>query len=245
MIRIGTAGWAVPARVRDRFPEAGTGLERYASRFAGVEINSTFYRSHKPQTFERWAAAVPDSFRFAIKMPKAITHERRLVDVDPLVECFLEELSAIGDKLGPLLIQLPPSLAFDAAVARDFLEALRGRTKGSIACEPRHPSWFDRQADLLLSDFGIARVAADPARVPEAGLPGGAQDLIYYRLHGSPRMYYSEYGEVFAQDLATRVMAEGAAETWCIFDNTTSGAAASDALLLQQRLARDGLGRTG
>jgi uncharacterized protein YecE (DUF72 family) len=236
VIRVGTAGWAIPARVRDRFPETGTGLERYATRFGAVEINSTFYKSHKPQTYARWAAAVPDGFRFSLKLPKAITHDRRLVDVGPLVDRFLDEVVAIGAKLGALLIQLPPSLVFDVSVTRDFLTFLRRRAGGRIVCEPRHASWFDREADRLLSEFDVARVAADPARVPQASLPGGATDLVYYRLHGSPRMYYSEYGQAVVQDLASRLMAQGASETWCMFDNTTSGAAMSDALLLQEQL---------
>ena len=244
MIRIGTAGWAIPARVRDRFPEAGTGLQRYAARFVAAEINSTFYRSHRPQTFAKWAASVPDGFRFAVKLPKTITHERRLVGVDELALRFLDEASGLGAKTGPLLIQLPPSLAFDAPAMRGLLVLLRGRAGGPIVCEPRHPSWFDGDADRVLKDFDVARVAADPARVPEAARPGGSGSLAYYRLHGSPRMYFSEYGEDYVQDLARRLASEEAAETWCIFDNTASGAAAADALLLQDQL-RDLCGDQG
>jgi uncharacterized protein YecE (DUF72 family) len=236
MIRIGTAGWAIPARVRERFPEAGTGLERYAARFPAVEINSTFYRSHRPQTYDRWAATAPDTFRFAVKLPKAITHERRLVDVDALVLGFLDETSGLGAKAGPLLIQLPPSLAFEAPVMRNLLTLLRGRAGGPVVCEPRHPSWFTGEADRLLAEFDVARVAADPARVPEAALPGGSGSFAYYRLHGSPRMYYSEYGEAFVRELAQQLVAGPARETWCIFDNTVSGAAIADALLMQEQL---------
>jgi uncharacterized protein YecE (DUF72 family) len=236
MIRIGTAGWAIPARVRDRFPAAGTTLERYAARFTAVEINSTFYRSHRPRTYEKWSAAVPDTFRFAVKLSKAITHERRLVGVDVLVLRFLDETAALGAKLGPLLIQLPPSLAFEASPMQDLLTLLRSRAGGPIVCEPRHPSWFVDEADRLLADFDVARVAADPARVPEAALPGGSHEVIYYRLHGSPRVYFSEYGEVFVRDLAHRLASGAARETWCVFDNTGSGAAAADALLMQDQL---------
>jgi uncharacterized protein YecE (DUF72 family) len=236
MIRIGTAGWAIPARVRDRFPATGATLARYAARFPAAEINSTFYRSHRPQTYERWAASVPDAFRFALKLPKAITHERRLLDVDALVLRFLDETSGLGTRIGPLLIQLPPSLAFDADAARTVLALLRSRGGGPIACEPRHPSWFDGEANRLLSDFEVARVAADPARVPAAALPGGSRSFAYYRLHGSPRIYFSEYGQAFVRDLARRLISEPAPETWCIFDNTASGAAAVDALLMQEQL---------
>jgi uncharacterized protein YecE (DUF72 family) len=242
MFRIGTAGWAIPARVRERFPVEGTALQRYAQRFPVTEINSTFSRSHKRQTYERWATAVPNEFRFAVKVPKSITHDRRLVDVDVLLDGFLEEVAALGRKLGPLLIQLPPSLVFDATIVRNFLECIRRRAPGPLVCEPRHSSWFVGEAHQLLSDYEVARVAADPARVPEAALPGGSNSIVYYRLHGSPRMYYSEYGAAYARELASRQTASVARETWCIFDNTTSGAATLDALALQEQVGEE-LGR--
>src|SRR5213076_405151 len=89
--RIGTAGWAIPAGVRDRFPADGTSLERYAARFAFAEINSSFHRPHRPATYQRWAESVRDDFRFAIKMPKAITHVQRLVDCGGLIAAFAEQ----------------------------------------------------------------------------------------------------------------------------------------------------------
>ena len=233
MIRIGTAGWTIPARFRHLFPEAGSSLERYAARFNGAEINSTFYRSHKPQTYARWAAAVPDGFRFAVKMPKAITHDRRLADAADLLDRFLEEIGALGGRLGPLLIQLPPSLAFDETVAGAFLRVLRARYAGAVVCEPRHATWFGIEADRLLRENKVARVAADPARVPDAALPAGSADVVYFRLHGSPQMYRSAYESRFLAGLAERLNASRAAEAWCIFDNTMSGAAIGDALSLQ------------
>ena len=238
MIRIGTAGWSIPRRFAAVFPPSRSGLERYAARFNAAEINSTFYRSHRSQTYARWSAAVPDSFRFSVKLPKAVTHERRLTDCAEILEAFLDEVGQLGPRLGPLLIQLPPSLAFDLSVAQAFLKLLRSRTEGEVACEPRHPTWFEGEGDRLLADFHVARVAADPERVPQAAVPGGWADLIYFRLHGSPRMYYSEYGEAFIADLAAQLRSDAAAETWCIFDNTVSGAAIGNALDLADRLLR-------
>jgi uncharacterized protein YecE (DUF72 family) len=236
MIRIGTAGWTIPRRFADRFPASGSVLERYATRFNAVEINSTFYRSHRPQTYARWVEAVPEGFRFSVKVPKAITHERRLADSDELLDAFLGETKNLGSRLGPLLIQLPPSLAFDVAIAKAFLEFLRSRTKGEVVCEPRHTSWFEEEANRMLSDYRVARVAADPARVPEAAVPGGWLGLAYFRLHGSPRMYFSEYKRAFVANLAARIRSAAADETWCIFDNTGSGAAAGNALDLAEQL---------
>jgi uncharacterized protein YecE (DUF72 family) len=232
-LRIGTAGWTIPRAVADQFPVAGSGLQRYAARFCAAEINSTFYRPHRPDTLPRWAASTPAGFRFAIKTPRAITHEARLVDADAAMAAFLAEAARLGEKLGPVLIQLPPSLAYDAAVARRFFETLRAGFDGAVVFEPRHATWFDAEPDSLLGACRIARVAADPARHPEAARPGGWRGLAYWRLHGSPRMYYSAYEPAALAALAREVAADRAEEAWVIFDNTTSGAAAADALSLQ------------
>jgi uncharacterized protein YecE (DUF72 family) len=156
------------------------------------------------------------------------------VDTDPLLDAFLVESAGLGEKLAVLLVQLPPSLGFDAEVAARFFAGLGARTEAAVVCEPRHPSWFGGEADALLASLRVARVAADPARVPEAAEPGGWRGITYHRLHGSPRMYYSSYPSEYLQALATRLHEDAAAgrEAWCIFDNTASGAAAENALEL-------------
>lgn len=212
-------------------------LERYACRFGGVEINSSFYRSHRATTWGRWAASVPPGFRFAVKMPKAVSHERRLSDCDAALEAFFGEIAPLGKKLAVLLLQLPPSLAFDAAVAGPFFAAACARAPAPIACEPRHASWFDPAPDALLDHLGVARVAADPAPVPAAARPGGWPGLHYWRLHGSPRIYRSRYGPDRLADYADLIRAAPAAQNWCIFDNTAASAATGDALDLAARLA--------
>lgn len=233
-LRIGTAGWTLPRAVADGFPEEGSSLARYAARFDAAEINTTFYRPHQSQTYARWAEATPDGFRFAVKMPKAITHDARLTDCGEALQAFVAQAQQLAGKLGPLLVQLPPSLAFDAAAAGRFFGQLRDRFTGLVACEPRHVSWFEPAADALLRDLRIARVAADPARHPLAYTPGGWGELAYWRLHGSPRMYFSSYDEAALRTLAGGLISGPAAETWCIFDNTASGAAAADALRLRE-----------
>ena len=177
---------------------------------------------------------MPAHFRFAVKVPKEITHLRRLADADEPLGRFLAEAGALGEKLGPLLLQLPPSFAFDGQRVSAFLKQLRGSTQGDVACEPRHRSWFTAEAERLLSEFRIARVAADPALVPAAAEPGGWPGLSYYRLHGSPRMYYSPYALGRLNALKHRLSGSGTA--WCIFDNTAEGWATHDALLLWQAL---------
>ncbi|MES2441816.1 MAG: DUF72 domain-containing protein [Pseudomonadota bacterium] len=230
-VRIGTAGWSIPRQVADRFPAEGTGLQRYAARFDAAEINTSFYRPHRRATWERWAASVPPDFRFAVKLPKAVTHVARLVDCGPALAQFADEVAGLGNKRGPVLVQLPPKLAFDAAVARAFFTLAGETLGGAIVCEPRHPSWFEPEADALLADHRIARVTADPAPVPQAALPGGWPGLAYFRLHGSPRPYWSGYEPDALQDWAARVPPQ--TETWVIFDNTASGRAAADALAFQ------------
>ncbi len=185
---VGYAGWSVPKPHAGRLPVAGSYLARYAAQFSAVEINSSFYRPHRPATYARWAATVPVGFRFAMKEPKAIAHEKRLAGTADLLERFLSEATALGDKLGPLLVQLPPSLSFRPDVAGGFLTEKRQRFAGGVVLEPRHPTWFTAEGERLLDSFRVARVAADPAVVPGAGDPGGWEGLVYYRLHGSPKV---------------------------------------------------------
>jgi uncharacterized protein YecE (DUF72 family) len=236
-LRIGTAGWTIPARAADAFPGEGSSLERYSGRFDCAEINSSFHRSHRPDTWRRWADSVPEAFRFSAKLPKEITHKRRLADCAQPLAAALAEMEGLGDKLKILLVQLPPSLAFEPAVASAFFSALRDRWDRDIACEPRHPDWFEGEADALLADLRVARVAADPARAPSAAEPGGWRGLAYFRLHGSPAVYRSSYGDGRLEAYAGRIAAEPG-PAWCIFDNTASGAATSDALNLKKLMKR-------
>lgn len=235
---IGTAGWSIPASDAEHFGRDGSALERYAARFAGVEVNSSFHRPHRAATWQRWADSVPASFRFAVKVPKAITQERKLVDCRDLAARFLDEAGALGDKLAVLLVQLPPRLGFDAAPAEEFFAHLSRLSSARIACEPRHPGWFEASADGLLDRLGVARVAADPAIVPAAASPGGWRGFAYWRLHGSPRMYRSSYDDGRLDGYARAIRAELArgGETWCMFDNTAASAATGDALALTKAL---------
>ncbi len=236
-IVIGTAGWAIPRLFRDSFPEAGTLLERYSARFAVAEINSSFHRAHMPSTYERWARSTPSGFRFAVKVPKVITHQQALASAEQELDRFLGECRALGDKLGPLLVQLPPKRELDVRVAGEFFTVLRARFAGDVVCEPRHASWFTAEAGELLSSFRVARVAADPARVPEAAEPGGWDGVAYYRLHGAPRIYWSSYSDEARNALARLLLSHVArgVSAWCIFDNTASGAATGDALDTMRR----------
>jgi len=230
MIHLGCAGWSVPRLHAEHFPQQGTQLQRYATRLNAVEINSSFYRAHQPKTYARWAASVPEHFRFSVKLPKAITHEKRLVGCTGLLEQFLHECGHLGDRLGCLLVQLPPSLAFDVDVADRFFTRLRKHYDGWLAVEPRHPTWATAQS--LLVDLQVAQVAASPSRFGVDAQPGGWQGLVYWRLHGEPQIYRSAYARDYLQRLAARLQQREDAQqpAWCIFDNTASGAALGAAL---------------
>jgi uncharacterized protein YecE (DUF72 family) len=234
---VGTAGWAIPRALGDRFAGDGTHLQRYARLLRCAEINSSFHRPHAAATYARWAASTPDGFRFAVKLPRTITHDQKLRRARQPLERFLAESAGLGDKRGPLLVQLPPSLAFDVRVAARFFDLLRAHHAGAVACEPRHVSWWAGQADALLVRYKVARVAADPVPAGAADLPGGWTGLVYFRLHGAPRKYWSSYAperiELLARSLRQTLPS---AESWCVFDNTASGAALGNAWALHSRL---------
>ncbi|MDE1163765.1 MAG: DUF72 domain-containing protein [Acidobacteriaceae bacterium] len=234
-VRIGTAGWTIPKEHAARFAAEGSHLERCASALRCVEINSSFHRPHMLKTWERWARSVPEDFRFAVKMPKTITHTAKLVDTGALLVAFLEQVRGLGEKLGPLLVQLPPKLEYDEGVAHEFFTTLRELHDGAVVLEPRHGSWFAPEVDRTLRGFEVARVAADPPKGSAlAGRPGGWMELRYWRLHGAPRTYYSEYSEGFLREFADRMREPARAkETWVIFDNTALGHASANAMELQ------------
>jgi uncharacterized protein YecE (DUF72 family) len=231
---IGTAGWSIPGIHAQHFATEGSHLIRYARKLNCAEINSSFYREHKIETYRKWAAAVPHDFRFAVKAPRTITHEGELrVHGQEALKRFLEQTAALGEKRGPVLLQVPPRLVFDNSLARSFFTMFREFYDGPAVFEPRHVSWFGGKAESLLREFSLARVAADPALVPEASHPQGWPGLSYFRLHGSPKRYYSAYSEDYLLRLAEQLRKMSASATaWCIFDNTASGAALGNALEL-------------
>jgi len=232
---IGCAGWSLGRDYWPQFPSVGTHLQRYAARLKAVEINSSFYRPHRRQTYERWADSVAEDFRFSVKVPKQITHERRLLDCEALLDEFLVQCGGLGDRLGCLLVQLPPSLAFDAVGAEGFFRALRERFDGAVVLEPRHETWV--AAEPMLASHRIAQAAVDPSRISTDSEPRGWAGVRYWRLHGSPRIYFSDYSADFLQMIQRRLLAEAAqgVATWCIFDNTAGGAALGNALSLKQQ----------
>ena len=239
-VRVGCAGWSIGAAHRGLFADGDSVLARYATRFDIVEINSSFYRPHRCATYARWAEAVPPTFRFSVKLPRAITHDSRLVGAGASLDRFIDEASGLGDRLGCLLVQLPPSLAYDARIAATFFAMLRRRWSGGVACEPRHVTWSEPRAEAMLLRHRIARVAADPAPYRGAAAPAGEPALRYWRLHGAPQIYYSAYDDEALHAYAEEVIATTAddAEAWVIFDNTARGHATPNAAAFQASIRR-------
>ena len=221
------------------FPGQGSHLERYGQVFSSVEINSSFYRPHQPKTYARWAASVPDDFRFSVKIPRRISHELRMRDAEQVLNDFAKEVSLLGEKLGCLLLQLPPSLVFDKTVAGKFFSLVRSVTNARLVCEPRHVTWFTKDAAETMNDAQVVFATADPSPFPVVE-PMGDLGMQYIRLHGSPEIYYSAYDARFLESLAMRIInaRHSNIETWCIFDNTAHGAAVLNALTLMTMLGK-------
>jgi uncharacterized protein YecE (DUF72 family) len=239
---VGTAGWSVAPRYLEAIPAGGTHLERYGRAFPVAEIDTSFYRQHQVKTYARWAQSVGRGFRFAVKTPRALTHEGALVSgKDSGLNHFLQEIDGLGAKLRVLLVQLPPRLEFDGKEVRKFFRRLRRgiRDTTAIVCEPRHASWGTGKADAMLKDLGVARAAADPPRWGNDSRPAGDTRLAYFRLHGAPRIYYSNYDAVRLVQLKVTLKESlrTSKQVWCIFDNTAHGHAIGNALALQALLS--------
>ncbi|WP_432383452.1 DUF72 domain-containing protein [Duganella sp. P38] len=239
LTRIGCAGWSISRDATTAAPQfggPGSHLERYAAVLNAAEINSSFYRPHQTQTYQRWADSVPADFRFSVKLPRSITHERRLADSADLLDAFAAEAGGLGGKLGCVLVQLPPSLVLDVQAADRLWRQLRERFGCMLACEARHGSWFGDQASALLARHQVTRVIADPP----AGKPGPyvpTTEDVYIRLHGSPRIYASLYSEEQLRQVADFMAGK---RGWCVFDNTMNGRQTLQALRLAELLALAG-----
>ena len=239
MIFVATAGWSIPRSVARFFPGEGTHLQRYARVLPGAEINTSFYRNHSRETYAHWAAQTPRAFRFAVKLPRAITHEARLRGARRPLEQFLLGVRGLGARLGPLIVQLPGSEIYEPRVASTFFALLRDRYDGAVVCEPRHSSWFEPPAHRLLIRQRIGRIAANPAVVPAAAQPGGWPGIVYYRLHGSPKKYWSVY-EPDRVSAWSRTLSSLPQRTpgWCVFDNTAGGGATGNALQMTEEIGQ-------
>lgn len=236
-LHIGVAGWYIPSAQAHLMPDEGTHLQRYSRTFNAVELNRTFYALPRVPTVHKWVECVPESFRFSLKLSKKITHELKFHQAIPALKEFISLAHEFGEKLGPVLVQTPPSLEASDHVL-DFLEQFRELFDHPIVMEPRHPSWTNDTVDGRLRELRIARVAADPAKVPHLAKPGGDRSIAYFRLHGTPRIYWSAYTDEVLMEWAGLVKEQlnTSEDVWVIFDNTARDAAVPNALKMQELL---------
>ena len=197
----GTSGLVLPVPNKEAFPpefRAGTRLTYYASLFNSIEVNSSFYKIPRPATFSKWAAEVPEGFRFTVKLWQGITHEPGLHFIPMDINKFLYAAGELGTKKGCLLVQLPPGTHADRAPRLErVLERIRvGDTGGGwkIAVEFRHRSWYRPETMELLKRYGAGLVLQDmPAS--RVDVPAGETSFIYVRYHGIAGDYKGSYAD--------------------------------------------------
>ena len=244
-IRIGTSGWAYPHWRGPFYPpevRKRDWLNYYGERFNAAEINASFYRVPKAETFRGWAEAVPADFAFTVKASRYITHMKKLKNGADSVQRFLEPVHALGDRLGPILFQLPPSWHRDLERLQAFLRALPGDHR--YAFEFRDPSWFDPAVLAALREAGAAlciHQLEDVEAPPEV-----TADFVYVRLHGPGEAYTGRYDDAALAGWAERIRgwADSGLDVYCFFDNDDAGNAPCDAERLRTAL-RDSGARKG
>jgi uncharacterized protein YecE (DUF72 family) len=188
---LGTSGWSYADWEGTLYPvgiPAGSRLAEYAKHYATVEIDSTFYGTPRRSTVEKWREVVPDGFLFAAKFPQEVTHEGILVDVRRQAEGFVHAMQALEDKLGPLLLQLPPSFTVEGmGVLEDFLSDLPDGFR--YAVEVRHRSWLGSDLPEMLRERGAALTLIDYPRMPR--MEEATADFSYIRWLGNRREFPS------------------------------------------------------
>jgi uncharacterized protein YecE (DUF72 family) len=186
---LGTSGWSYADWEGTLYPEglpSGSRLAEYAKHYATVEIDSTFYGTPRRSTVEKWREIVPEGFLFAAKFPREVTHEQNLVDAEAETENFVRTMAELGDRLGPLLIQLPPSFAVEGmGVLEDFLKGLPEGYR--YAVEVRHRSWLGSDLPEMLRERSVALTLIDYPRMPR--MDQTTADFSYIRWLGDRREF--------------------------------------------------------
>jgi uncharacterized protein YecE (DUF72 family) len=234
-IYIGTSGWSYDHWEAIVYPSGLSGeqrLHRYAQRLPAVEINHSFYQLPEALALARWRETVPEGFRFAVKASRYITHMKKLKDPESTLPGLLERVDRLGDRLGPLLFQLPPRWRFNGARLEAFLEGLPAGYPAVF--EFRDPSWHNEQTIELLERYGAGFVVYELEGFESPLWVTG--DQAYVRLHGPDGAYRGDYPEATLATWAERLQAwarEGYT-VYCFFDNDEAGYAAKNAETLRR-----------
>jgi uncharacterized protein YecE (DUF72 family) len=215
-IRIGTSGYSYKEWKGSFYPEdlaQSRMLAYYGERFPTVEINNTFYRMPAAKTLLAWAGEVPASFRFVLKASQRITHQKRLKEAGDAVEYFMRTAGELGDKLGPVLVQLPPNLKKDVPRLVDFLALVPADRR--VAIEFRHESWFEDEVYAALRARNAAFVIAESEAL--------AVPLVATADWGYLRLRRQDYGEPELRAWAARLLAQPWREGWVFFKHEDEG----------------------
>lgn len=240
---VGTSGWNYYDWREEFYPselKARDYLGYYARHFRTVEVNYSFYHQPTPRTYRNWAAQVPEDFLFALKASRFVTHTRRLRDAGAAWRRFLDNALELGERLGPILLQLPPSFRPDPNVLQDFLEAharLESARGIRLAFEFRHAGWFDEAVHALLRGHGAALVRGHSQRYPLAP-PVETADFVYLRFHGPGRLFASSYTDeaLAAWAAEIRRSLERGKAAFAYFNNDVQGFALRNARTLLRML---------
>jgi len=233
-LHVGTSGWSYQHWAGRFYPKEVKSreyLEYYVTHFDCVELNACFYRLPKEAVVKGWMKRTPDEFLFCLKMSRWITHIKRLHEAGDSLKMFFDRFRPLKKKLGPLLVQLPPSLIFNEDKVRPFFKLLHGRYRNyRFALEARHPSWVDDKVFTTLSQYGIAWVIADsggfyPSEVVVT------TDFVYLRFHGPGGLYASNYPEELLQPYAesSKTWLQQGKSVWAFFNNDANAHAVENA----------------
>ena len=234
LYHIGTSGWSYSHWVKIFYPEnleKRSWLSYYARWFDIVEINSTFYRLPFKNMVKGWKNKVPEGFTFAVKGSKVITHKKKLVDIKDDLDRFVERVSLLENKLGPILWQLPPSLRKNLNLLKAFLGFLPKDIKHAI--EFRHKSWFNNETYSILEKYNVALCITDSKKFKSPWVETAS--FAYFRFHGPERLYASEYTETQLKDIAKKIL-NMKAESFIFFNNDFEGYALKNAIFLKKIL---------
>ena len=237
-LHVGTSGWTYDDWRGIFYPEKlkpKDYFDFYARQFCTTEINSSFYHLPKLETFANWCAKAPEGFRFAVKASRLITHVRRLRDVREQWETFLKHAAGLGEKRGPVLLQLPPSFKRTDELLAGFLELSGELGAGEVAFEFRDPSWFHPDVLEIALRHRAALVIADSERYPQApGVPTAG--FVYLRFHGPGQMFSSLYTKEDLEPWAKRIVKwlAGGRDVYAYFNNDFEGHALTNARELRK-----------
>ncbi|KPI12793.1 protein of unknown function DUF72 [Actinobacteria bacterium OV450] len=230
-VRVGTSGWQYRDWSGVLYPQGlprRSWLEAYAEQFATVENNNAFYRLPSPEVFARWRERTPPDFVMAVKASRYLTHIKRLHDPVEPVHRLMTQAAALGDRLGPVLLQLPPTLRADPDALDACLACFPAGTR--VAVEPRHASWWSAAVRGVLEDRGAALCWADRGSRPVTPLWRTA-DWGYVRFHEGRAAPAPRYGRTALRSWTDRIAGTwpADAEVFAYFNNDHGGAAVVDA----------------